>query len=61
LTVIPAKAGIQSFQALLDPGFRRGDGAGDSIFLKLTALGYRAPELFVSDVFPAFNASDPAL
>ena len=23
--VIPAKAGIQSFQRLLDPGFRRGD------------------------------------
>jgi hypothetical protein len=23
--VIPAKAGIQSFQDLLDPGFRRGD------------------------------------
>jgi hypothetical protein len=25
LIVIPAKAGIQSFQDLLDPGFRRGD------------------------------------
>jgi hypothetical protein len=24
--VIPAKAGIQGKQALLDPGFRRGDG-----------------------------------
>ena len=24
--VIPAKAGIQEKQALLDPGFRRGDG-----------------------------------
>jgi hypothetical protein len=24
--VIPAKAGIQSFQRILDPGFRRGDG-----------------------------------
>jgi hypothetical protein len=24
--VIPAKAGIQYFQPLLDPGFRRGDG-----------------------------------
>jgi len=25
-TVIPAKAGIQEKQELLDPGFRRGDG-----------------------------------
>jgi len=25
-SVIPAKAGIQFFQGLLDPGFRRGDG-----------------------------------
>jgi hypothetical protein len=24
--VIPAKAGIQSFHCILDPGFRRGDG-----------------------------------
>jgi len=24
--VIPAEAGIQSFQDVLDPGFRRGDG-----------------------------------
>ena len=27
--VIPAEAGIQCFEALLDPGFRRGDGFGD--------------------------------
>jgi len=26
LTVIPAKAGIQSFQEVLDPDFRRDDG-----------------------------------
>jgi hypothetical protein len=26
--VIPAEAGIQSFQAVLDPGVRRGDGFG---------------------------------
>ena len=25
-SVIPAEAGIQSFQYVLDPGFRRGDG-----------------------------------
>jgi hypothetical protein len=37
--VIPAKAGIQSFRVFLDPGFRRGDGVGDLLFLKLTALG----------------------
>jgi hypothetical protein len=28
-SVIPAKAGIQGKQALLDPGFRRGDGFGN--------------------------------
>ncbi len=28
LTVIPAEAGIQVLQSLLDPGFRRGDEAG---------------------------------
>jgi hypothetical protein len=27
--VIPAKAGIQEKQTLLDPGFRRGDGFDD--------------------------------
>jgi hypothetical protein len=43
--VIPAKAnqrrslaGIQSFQPLLDPGFRRGDGVENQILLKRTAL-----------------------
>jgi hypothetical protein len=36
--VIPAKAGIQSFQAFLDPGFRRGDYVGNLVFLKLAAL-----------------------
>ena len=28
-SVIPAKAGIQEYQELLDPGFRRGDGLKD--------------------------------
>ncbi len=28
IIVIPAKAGTQCFQALLDPDFRRGDGLG---------------------------------
>jgi len=28
-SVIPAKAGIQENQRLLDPGLRRGDGFGD--------------------------------
>jgi hypothetical protein len=27
-SVIPAKAGIQEKQGLLDPGLRRGDGSG---------------------------------
>jgi hypothetical protein len=29
VSVIPAKAGIQDIQTLLDPGFRRGDGFDD--------------------------------
>jgi hypothetical protein len=29
LIVIPAKAGIQIFQGVLDPGFRRGDGVSE--------------------------------
>jgi hypothetical protein len=28
-SVIPAEAGIQECQEVLDPGFRRGDGAED--------------------------------
>jgi hypothetical protein len=28
-SVIPAKAGIQEYQGLLDPGFRRGDDFDD--------------------------------
>ena len=47
LTVIPEKAGIQSFRAFLDPGacpgprsgVRWGDGVRNSLFLELTALG----------------------
>jgi len=30
-SVIPAKAGIQEKQALLDPGFRRGDGIDECL------------------------------
>ena len=29
LAVIPAKAGIQVFRGVLDPGFRRGDGESE--------------------------------
>ncbi len=29
ISVIPAKAGIQLFQDVLDPGFRRGDAPRD--------------------------------
>jgi hypothetical protein len=29
VSVIPAEAGIQEYQGLLDPGFRRGDGLED--------------------------------
>ena len=37
-SVIPAKAGIQEKQTVLDPGFRRGDGVDD--FTKLSALDH---------------------
>ena len=49
--VIPAEAGIQAFQAFLDPGFRRGDGVGKSIPLKSMTLmsnkGFRTAEVFL--------------
>ncbi len=51
IVVIPAKAGIQSFQAFLDPGFRRGDGVSNLISLKLTALGL-TPTQTASIKFP---------
>jgi hypothetical protein len=34
--VIPAKAGIQLFQDVLDPGVRRGDGFGDFLRSRLS-------------------------
>jgi len=36
IPVIPAKAGIQEKQVLLDPGFRRGDGFND--FLRMNQV-----------------------
>jgi hypothetical protein len=33
--VIPAEAGIQSFQYVLDPGLRRGDGHEESLLLAM--------------------------
>jgi len=38
---IPAKAGIQLFQDVLDPGFLRGDDPRD--FLLMSGAKYRAP------------------
>ncbi|MBM3299970.1 MAG: hemerythrin domain-containing protein [Deltaproteobacteria bacterium] len=53
LAVIPAKAGIQSFQDVLAPGFRRGDGfvefcknltrKENQLFPILEAYGITAP------------------
>jgi hypothetical protein len=50
VSVIPAKAGIQEKQALLDPGFRRGDGFDDflrthqiSCFRVCFSLGFAFP------------------
>jgi hypothetical protein len=39
-TVIPAKAGIQSFCDFLDPGFRRGDGVTE-FCKRLLRIGHR--------------------
>ncbi len=36
-SVIPAKAGIQEQQVLLDPGFRRGDGFDDLLGVHQTS------------------------
>jgi hypothetical protein len=37
-SVIPAEAGIQEYQGLLDPGFRRGDGLGDFLRVRQDCL-----------------------
>ena len=37
--VIPAKAGIQAFEAFQASRFHRDNGDADGVFLKLTALG----------------------
>jgi hypothetical protein len=47
-SVIPAKAGIQLFQGVLDPGVRRGDGLKDFLrarqsLLALFILSRRKP------------------
>ncbi len=39
IIVIPSKDGIQSFQDVLDPGFRRGDDLACEFLLKSPALG----------------------
>jgi len=44
--VIPAEAGIQSFQAILDSGFRRSDG--ESEFFRIL-LGFLKPLLTFSN------------
>jgi len=64
VSVIPAKAGIQLFQNVLDPGFRRGDDwrvflrdhqiIKDEVFARATFAGVRAfPSLRVAVHFAA--------
>ena len=47
--VIPVKAGIQLFQVVLDPGFRRGDDPRDftrlSIFIAVVPVFWRQADL----------------
>ena len=50
LGVIPAKAGIQSFQAVLDPGFRRGDAVGQRDFPYINSIAFRS--LHAADLYP---------
>ena len=45
MAVIPAQAGIQSFQTHLDPGLRRGDGAKQHLHLKSMALLQKSPTI----------------
>jgi hypothetical protein len=40
-----AGAGIQHIQELLDPGFRRGDGVGNSNLLESTTLRFKGSTL----------------
>jgi hypothetical protein len=54
-SVIPAKAGIQEKQALLDPGFRRGDGFDD--FLRTHQFwGGMNPEAEFEQIVTVFRA-----
>ena len=39
MPVIPSKDGIQSFEALLDPGFRQGDDRANRFLLMSPASG----------------------
>jgi len=42
-SVIPAETGIQEYQELLDPGFRRGDGLGTFCqSVNVETLGFRS-------------------
>jgi hypothetical protein len=46
--VIPAKAGIQCFQRVLDPGLRRGDGRYPMNQPKFLAPGINIPHKYLS-------------
>ncbi len=61
-SVIPVKTGIQSFYAILDPGFRRGDGASDHFILKLMTLECEVlpNALYSGDIFRVTNMHDKA-
>jgi hypothetical protein len=57
--VIPAKAGIQLFQDVLDPGFRRGDAPRD--FLRDHQCLTYLKKMFLTRIFSFFpsGAFDP--
>jgi hypothetical protein len=54
-SVIPAEAGIQEYQGLPDPGFRRGDGLATFYEFVKIECGFSAP---ISEHLYRFSFSD---
>jgi hypothetical protein len=54
-SVIPAEAGIQEYQGLLDPGFRRGDGLGDFLRVRQILMARKSEQQLRSDVVLNFE------
>ena len=55
--VIPVQTGIQSFYAILDPGFRRGDGTIDHFSLNVNDIG--CSSVLTADGLPCSRSPAP--